>query len=457
MFVNRETEISRLQRILNQNTAQLVVIYGRRRGGKSTLLRQIVDNNTVYFSADLSEAPVQIRSLAERIEDVVPGFSAPVYPGWDSLFRSLNRSLKEKVTLCIDEFPYLVKNSPELPSLIQNIHDDGAHSNYNIILCGSSQKMMHDIVLNKNAPLYGRAGEIMKVHPMSVYHLMKFLDVIPEEAIREYSIWGGIPRYWEVRKLYSSLEEAIEHNVINPYGLLAEEPERLFSDEIRTSVQAYTMLSLIGSGCNRLSEIAGRMEKPATHLSGVTSFLVELKYIRREIPFGESLRSTKKTLYKIDDPFLNFWFTFVAPDKSRIDLGLTSQVIRGITGKMPMYVSSTWEELCRQAVPFLFSGDKILPAMRWWGRGKDGVPIEVDIVAESPDKKTLVIGEAKWSEKTKTITEYEILQKKIFNLPFVKDQKIITVLFLKNRDSVQPENAVVFDPEAVVNAFRPFS
>ena len=91
MFVNRETEISRLKRILNQNTTQLVVIYGRRRGGKSTLLRQIVDNNTVYFSADLSEAPLQIRSLAERIEEVVPGFSAPVYPGWDSLFRSLNR------------------------------------------------------------------------------------------------------------------------------------------------------------------------------------------------------------------------------------------------------------------------------------------------------------------------------------------------------------------------------
>jgi AAA+ ATPase superfamily predicted ATPase len=214
------------------------------------------------------------------------------------------------------------------------------------------------------------------------------------------------------------------------------------------------MLSLIGSGCNRLSEIAGRMEKPATHLSGVTSFLIELKYIRREIPFGESLRSTKKTLYKIDDPFLNFWFTFVAPDKSRIDLGLTSQTIRDIKRKMPGYVSSAWEELCRQAVPFLFPDDNINPGMRWWGRGTDGSPIELDVVAESSDKRTLVIGEAKWGEKTDSETEAEILRRKIHNLPFAKSQRIIPVLFLKNHKPGQSGKVTTFGPEAVVSALR---
>lgn len=315
MFVNRETEITRLKKVMGNETAQLIVVYGRRRSGKSTLLKRIMDDDTIYFSADMREAPLQIKALSVRIEDLIPGFSEPVYPGWDSLFRALNRSLQKRITLCIDEFPYLVKNSPELPSLLQNIHDDGAHSNYNLILCGSSQMMMHDMVLNKKAPLYGRAGEIMKINPMSVHHLMDFLGLTPEEAVREYSVWGGIPRYWEIRKSSGSLEEAIEYNVVNPYGLLSDEPERLFSDEIRTSVQAFTMLTLIGSGCHRISEIAARMEKPATHLSGVLAFLNELKYIRREIPFGKSLRSTKKSLYKINDPFLNFWFTFVAPDK----------------------------------------------------------------------------------------------------------------------------------------------
>ena len=392
MFVNRNIEIARLKRVLSNEKAQLVVIYGRRRSGKSTLLRQIIDNNTIFFSADMRETPLQISALAERIEGIISGFSTPVYPDWDSLLRTLNRSLHKRITLCIDEFPYLVKNSPELPSLIQNIHDDGAHSNYNIIICGSSQMMMHDLVLNKKAPLYGRAGEIMKISPLSVHHLMTFLAITPEEAVMEYSVWGGIPRYWEVRKSSRSLEEALEYNVINPYGLFAEEPERLFSDEIRTSVQAFTMLTLIGSGCHRLSEIAARMEKPSTHLSRILAFLIELKYIRREIPFGESLRSTKKTLYKIDDPFLNFWFTFIAPEKSRIDLGLTSQALQDIKKKMPIYTASVWEELCRKAVPFLFPDDNFNPAKRWWGRGIDGSQLEIDVIAESRDRKIIVAG-----------------------------------------------------------------
>ena len=156
MFVNRETEIARLERVLDSGTAQLVVIYGRRRCGKSTLLKRVMDDNAVYFSADMREAPLQINALAQRIEKFIPGFANPIYPGWDSLFRSLNTALRSRITLRLDEFPYLVKNSPELPSILQNVHDDGAHSNYNIILCGSSQMMMHGLVLDSHAPLYGR-------------------------------------------------------------------------------------------------------------------------------------------------------------------------------------------------------------------------------------------------------------------------------------------------------------
>lgn len=454
MFVNRETEIARLKKVMGNETAQLVVVYGRRRSGKSTLLKRIMDDNTIYFSADMREAPLQIKALSVRLEDLIPGFSEPVYPGWDSLFRSLNRSLQKRITLCIDKFPYLVKNSPDLPSLLQNIHDDGAHSNYNLILCGSSQMMMHDMVLNKKAPLYGRAGEIMKINPMSVHHLMCFLGLTPEEAVREYSVWGGIPRYWEIRKSSGSLEEAIEFNIVNPYGLLSDEPERLFSDEIRTSVQAFTMLTLIGSGCHRISEIAARMEKPATHLSGVLAFLNELKYIRREIPFGESLRSTKKSLYKINDPFLNFWFTFVAPDKSRIDLGLTSPVLTDIRRKMSIYTSSIWEELCRQATPFLLPDKNFTPASRWWGRGVDGSAMELDVVAETADKKTLLAGEVKWGEKTDLTAEYELLRRKATNLPFAKGHNIIHAIFVRQKPSRLPQNVIVFDPEDVVEALK---
>jgi hypothetical protein len=452
MFVNREEEISRLKLVLNQEKAQLIVIYGRRRCGKSALIRRLVDKDTVYFSSDMRETPLQIRSLSERIEKEVPGFSVPVYPGWDSLLRSLNRSLKHRITLCIDEFPYLVKNSPDLPSVLQNIHDDDSHSNFNLILCGSSQMMMHDMVLNKKAPLYGRAGEIMKIHPMSPACLMQYLRLSAEESVTEYSIWGGVPRYWEIRKSSGSLEKALSYNVINQYGLLADEPERLFSDEIRTSVQAFTLLSLIGSGCHRLSELAARMEKPSTHLSGILSFLVELRYVRRELPFGETVRSTRKTLYKIDDPFLNFWFTFVLPDKSRIDLGLGSQVLRKIKKNLNSFVAPAWEEMCRKSVPYLFRDREFKPACRWWGTGLDRNPMEIDVVTESVDKKTLLVGESKWTDNPDIREEAFVLLSKVKNLPFAGGKKIMPVLFLKHKPEFAQPGVSIFDPEDVVGS-----
>jgi AAA+ ATPase superfamily predicted ATPase len=454
VFVNREAEISRLKRVLDRDNAQLVVIYGRRRCGKSTLLKRVMTDTTVYFAADMRETPLQIKALAQRIEQFIPGFASPVYPGWDSLFRSLNNALRSHITLCIDEFPYLVKNSPELPSILQNIHDDRAHSNFTIILCGSSQMMMHGLVLDNSAPLYGRADEIIKIQPMSAAHLKRFLGISADEAVTEYSIWGGVPRYWELRKSSGTLDAALGEHLINKYVVLADEPERLFSDEIRTSVQAFTLLSLIGSGCHRLSELAARIGKPATHLSNALAFLTELKYIRREIPFGESLRSTKRSLYKIDDPFLNFYFTFVLPEKSRIDLGLSAQVIKEVKKKMPLYTSFIWEELCRQSVPFIINNEEFNQASRWWGKGIDGTPLEIDVVSESVDKKKLLVGEAVWSEKRDLTSIASELLIKAGKLPFARNYKIMPVLFVREKPSFQLPGIEVFGPEEVIDGLK---
>jgi AAA+ ATPase superfamily predicted ATPase len=413
-----------------------------------------MNDNAVYFSADMREAPLQINALAQRIEKFIPGFANPVYPEWDSLFRSLNTSLRRRITLCLDEFPYLVKNSPELPSILQNIHDNGAHNNFNIILCGSSQMMMQGLVLDSHAPLYGRADEIMKIQPMSATHLRRFLGLSAIETVTEYGIWGGVPRYWEIRKASGSLDVTLREHLVNQYGLLTDEPERLFSDEIRTSVQAFTLLSLIGSGCHRLSELAAGTGKPSTHLSRALAFLTELRYIRREIPFGESSRSTKRSLYKIDDPFLNFYFTFIVPDKSRIDLGLSRQVLKEIKKRMPQYTSTIWEELCRRSVPFIIKDDEFHPASRWWGKGIDGVPVEIDVVSESTGKKSLLVGEAKWTESKDVTRVADELIRKSANLPIVYNHKILLVLFVKHKPAVAPPGILIFGPEDVLEGLR---
>ena len=452
MFVNRENEIERLQQALASEKPQLIVVYGRRRCGKSTLLRKVLQQNSIYFSADMRETPLQIAALANQVEKMIPGFKSPVYPDWESLLNNLNRSLRQRITLCLDEFPYLVKNSPELPSVIQRIIDEKGHQNYNLVICGSSQQMMYGLALDSSSPLYGRSDEIIRIKPMNIRHLQEYLQISSTDAITEYAVWGGVPRYWEIRKLSTHFEEAVKKHLLDQNGLLYEEPERLFSDEMRTSVQAFSVLSLIGAGCHRMSEIAGRLGKPATQLSRLLGFLTNLGYIRREIPYGESIRSTKKSLYKIDDPFLNFYFTFLLPNKSRLEFGLIDLVWSDIRRQYDGYLSGLWEDLCRRSIPFIkIDGKQFNPAARWWGNGLDGKPMELDLISESTDHTVMLIGEVKWSNKISTEEINATLSQKSQNLPFKKPPRIIKAVFSKSGFTAPYPELRCFTPDDIIS------
>ena len=451
MFVNRKNEIARLQQALENDKPQLIVVYGRRRCGKSTLLREVLQHDSIYFAADLREKPLQIGALAKQIEKLIPGFSKPVYPDWESLLDSFNRTLRKSATLCLDEFPYLVKNSPELPSVIQRIVDEKGHQNYHLIICGSSQQMMYSLALDSSSPLYGRSDEIIRIQPMEIHDLKEFLQITPREAVAEYGIWGGVPSYWEIRNQHTHLESAVKRNLLDRNGVLYEEPERLFSDEMRTSVQAFSVLSLIGSGCHRMSEIAGRLGKPATQLSRLLGFLTDLGYIRREIPYGESIRSAKKSLYKIDDPFLNFYFTFLVPNKSRLEFGLVDQVWKEISDGYNQYLSGIWEDLCRKSIPFIEIDDmRFNPAARWWGNGLDGKPMEIDLVAESTDHSVVLVGEVKWSDKISPDEINTSLNYKYRNAPFAKPDRFVKAVFSKTALSIAHPELVHFVPGDIV-------
>jgi AAA+ ATPase superfamily predicted ATPase len=452
-FVDRKEEMGRLQRALTADKASVVVVYGRRRLGKSTLIKRVLTDRDVYYLADRSESGHQRALLAKVIALRFPDFDKVSYPDWESLFRALNYRTDGRFALCLDEFPYMAEQAPELPSVLQKLIDE-KQLRYHIILCGSSQNMMYGLFLDGTSPLYGRTDVMMRLTPLRLPYLQEALHLPAEQAVEEYAVWGGVPRYWELREGLSSLREALWQNVLSVNGTLYEEPIKLFQDDVKDIVKTATLMSYIGAGANRLSEIAARCNEPATNLSRPLKKLVDLGFIEKELPFGVDEKNAKKSLYRIADPFMAFYFRFVVSNRSFIELDRRRPIEEMLDTHFTEFVGLQWERMCRNFV----TGNEIAgmlygPARRWWGsvmdEGKTPVQIELDVVAESIDHRYLLVGECKWTEAEDAERLTAQLLRKARLLPFTEGHVLVPVLFLK-RPPLKGEGTV-FLPQDLMN------
>ena len=381
------------------------------------LIKRVLSEGDVYFLADRSEGQHQRLLLAKVIAQVFPDFDKLTYPDWESLFRAVNYRTDRRFTLCLDEFPYIVEQSPELPSVLQKLVDE-KQLKYNLVLCGSSQNMMYGLFLDSSAPLYGRADEIIRLTPIRLPYLQEALRLDAVSAIEEYSVWGGVPRYWELRE---------------------------------------NRRSYVGAGANRLSEIASRCGEPATNLSRPLKKLVDLGFLEKDVPFGMDEKNAKKSLYKIADPFMAFYYQFVVPYRSFIELDRRLPIEQALCARFQEYVSMQWEKLCREAVTGnIMEGVLYGRARRWWGSvlNEHGKPeqIEFDVMAESVDKKYLLVGECKWTARENGRQLAAELLRKAALLPFTKDYTVVPVLFLKNEPTDNSANVML--PQDVIGLLK---
>ncbi len=402
-FVNRNEELKRLQQASVSGSGWFGVVWGRRRIGKTRLLTEWIKHTKgVYIVADRSASAIQRVYCAQALAESFPGIDDVVYPDWRSLLARLSVDARRsgwRGPLVIDEFPYLVESDPALPSVFQNWIDHGAQD-LQVVISGSSRRMMQGLVLDHDAPLYGRAHELMKLAPLPPGLLEEALHISePRNLVEAWAVWGGVPRYWELAQPFAArLDAAVDGLVLDPLGPLHEEPDRLLLEELPSAISLRPILDIIGTGAHRLSEIAARLGKPATSLARPLQHLVEMDLVRKEQPFGESPKKGKRSLYKINDPFFNLWFRVVAPNKSLyVEATPATRTVKWKSLQTGLF-SEAWEELCRKAVPCLdtqHSGGAWLPARRYW-RGNDP---EFDIVAQSVDGTHVLLGEVKWSDK----------------------------------------------------------
>jgi uncharacterized protein len=406
-FLDRTDELARLESLVAASGGGLAVVYGRRRIGKTRLLMEWCHRHGgIYAVADQSTAEIQRRYFAEALARRFAGFADVQYPDWSALLTRLARDARAegwRGPLVLDELPYWVGSSPELPTVLQRWIDHEAKAAALVVaVAGSSQRMMQGLALAGDSPLYGRARELFEVMPLDLPYVADAIGTTSSRHVLDfYAAWGGVPRYWELAHDYTEVRRAIDDLVLDPRGPLHREPDRLLLEEMPSALEVRPVLDAIGGGAHRVSEIAARMGRPATSLARPLERLVELGLAKREVPFGESEKRSRRSLYRISDPFTRLWFRVVAPHRAELVSGTRETRLSVLGNHWDHLVAAAWEDTCRARLPKLSKGSQVgrlgpwKPGARWW----HGNAPEWDLVAENTAGTHLLLGEAKRSTR----------------------------------------------------------
>ena len=380
-FVNREKELRELDKAANHGG--LLVMFGRRRVGKTRLLRQwLQPRDGLYSQAIEAQRDLQIQQV---FADLSPQLETQLVPKtWPELFEILTLQ-KRRWVLCLDEFPYLTAVDASLPSQLQKWLDHSLPRGCLLIVAGSSTRMMNDLFLHRAAPLYGRARKLLHVQPMDYPAFCDACHLRPGDldSFDKFACVGGIPKYWEFVESGQDAVALAESLYFDYAPYMEQEPQRLLRDEGVAGLNAVAVLEAVGRGAERPSEIASQLGTAQTNLSRLLPQLLDASILTRELPFGESMRSTKKVLYRIQDPTMRFWFRVYSPHQSRwrtYDATEKRKLIHD-------HAATVFEDVCRTRFP---------GAQRYWESN-----VELDLVAPDPDdRRRLLVAEVKWRRLT---------------------------------------------------------
>lgn len=422
-FIDRISEMTTLEKEYRRDQASFVVVYGRRRVGKTTLIREFCKGKqAIYFLAtEESELQNQMafqRKAAEYTKnDLLTKVSIQ---NWETLFRELIKSIDhDRLILVIDEFQYLGKTNPAFPSIMMKLWDEWlSKENIMLIVCGSLIHMMASQVLNYDSPLYGRRTAQIKMHQIPFRYYKDFMpDLSEDELIQRYAITGGVPKYIELFDAKKDIYEEIRDNILNTSSFLYEEPAFLLQKEVTEIGSYFTLIKTIAAGNHKLSKIAAAMEVKQTSISKYLTTLQDLDIIERQIPVTEEHpEKSKKGLYFIKNHYFEFWFQFIYPYRDMIESGNETYVMQLIQKHMiERHTAFVYEEICRENMweinkdnPWNIVVNRV---GRWWGN-KD---VEIDIVAYDSFGKDIVFGECKYSRNPKDADVlYDLIQKSTY-------------------------------------------
>lgn len=406
LFIDRKEEMSFLDERYHKKEFDFFVIYGRRRIGKTELIKHFIKNKPhIYVLCNKAGTSANILKFRQETAKYL---SEPeiASENLEEIFSHLvSRAKERKPVVVFDEFSYLVEKDDAVPSMFQAVVDEVlSGKNFMLVICGSSISMMETLLGYKN-PLYGRKTGHLKIDFMKFRHFREFFPHSAlEENIKAYAILGGVPFYLEkFDKNKTALENAKEQ-ILSKTGGLYEEVDFLLKEEFREPDTYKAILSAIASGSTKVAEMSIRSGIKASDLDRYLKALIALGIIRKDIPATEK-KGSKKTLYSIDDNFFDFYSLFFEPHRSDIEIGETHNVNESLKIKFNAYVGKKFEklvrtEVIRKVIPFQAS-----KVGRWWGFYRDAgglrKELEIDVVAlsEQNEDKQILFCECKWQDK----------------------------------------------------------
>ena len=400
MFYGRKSELDKLNEMHKSENFELAVIYGRRRVGKTTLIREFIKGKkTIFFAASESTSADNLLSLSRCMGGKS---AAPIYQDYETALAALFEMARdERLVFVIDEFPYLAESHRGISSLLQIAIDHNRdNSKIMIILCGSSMSFMENQVLGYKSPLYGRRTAQFKVLPFTFFESISFLEGFsPTDKAILYGVAGGIPEYLNKINHNKDVRTNIIDLFLSPSGHFFEEPGNLIKQELREPSTYNVIIESIASGASRLNEIATKAKLESNKCAKYLSSLMALGLVSREYPYGET--ASKRSIYRLEDNMFRFWYRFVFTNVSAITIGMGDAVYDNeVEPQLNAYMGLIFEEICKQ---WLFEQAKrnMLPFFigslgRWWGtNSKTRTQEELDIMAVK--KKDAIFGECKWT------------------------------------------------------------
>lgn len=405
MFIGREKELNTLNKLYSSEKFEFAVIYGRRRVGKTSLIREFTkDKDTIFFTSVETNSKQNLDNFSRCIMEYNTRIAV------NSSFASFQSALEyvfelaktKRIVLVIDEYPYVAHASKSLASTLQLLIDKNKDSSkLFLILCGSSMSYMEDHVLAYKAPLYGRRTAQFKIKPFDFFEACSyFFNLSSTDKALAYGIFGGTPQYLMQLNDNLSIEENIKNTHLNPTSSIFEEPNNLLKQEVREPAIYNAVITAIATGSSKMNEISNKINEDTSVCATYIRNLITLGIVKKESPYGE--KSTRKTIYSIEDNMFRFWYRFVPENTSIISRGAIDLAYKRIEPELSSYMGSVFEDICKQYLWQLLLKGKCAVNFtdigRWWGANpKTKTQEEIDIMGT--DKDSALFGECKWTNE----------------------------------------------------------